>query len=243
MQERYLGDSHDFVKYALLRHLHSETDMRIGVNWYLTNPEKVDDKNNNDGEKRHHLNGGAWQDWDKDLFSRIHKFEDPSVRRISMVGEFGLLPSNTLYFDPTVPIELRREWHHLGLSQLSKSDLVFLDPDNGFEVPSMKRSKTPKYALYSEASDYLQSGKVVLGIQFARQCNPIQKGFIVREQLLNVSGSQEMLPIIRARVAPNILFVAISPSDKVSQITKAFESFAAGSPKMKSSGKRVELIS
>jgi len=42
MQEGYLGDSHDFLKYALLRRLHARTGMRLGVNWYRTEPEAVD---------------------------------------------------------------------------------------------------------------------------------------------------------------------------------------------------------
>ena len=58
MQERYLGDSHDFLKYALLRHLSGELGLRLGVDWYLTRPESVDCPGNNDGEKRQHLKGG-----------------------------------------------------------------------------------------------------------------------------------------------------------------------------------------
>jgi hypothetical protein len=33
MQLRYLGDSHDYIKFALLRHLHRSLNIRIGVNW------------------------------------------------------------------------------------------------------------------------------------------------------------------------------------------------------------------
>ena len=40
MQERYLGNVHDYIKFALLRHLHTELKVRIGVNWYPTDPEK-----------------------------------------------------------------------------------------------------------------------------------------------------------------------------------------------------------
>ncbi|HEV2488092.1 MAG TPA: hypothetical protein VGT08_21400 [Terracidiphilus sp.] len=47
MQERYLGDVHDYIKFALLRHLEKALDVRIGVNWYLTDPE-----NNEDGGQR-----------------------------------------------------------------------------------------------------------------------------------------------------------------------------------------------
>ena len=42
MQERYLGDVHDFFKYRFLRHLASETSYRIGLNWYRPRLEDVD---------------------------------------------------------------------------------------------------------------------------------------------------------------------------------------------------------
>ena len=85
MQERYLGDSHDFLKYALLRHLHRTLDIRLGVNWYLTRPEHVDKAGNNDGEKRHHLKGGAWRGIDPDLYDVIAKFDDPAHRAIANI--------------------------------------------------------------------------------------------------------------------------------------------------------------
>ena len=36
MRERYLGDSHDFLKYALLRHQSGELGLRLGVNGYAS---------------------------------------------------------------------------------------------------------------------------------------------------------------------------------------------------------------
>ena len=97
MQERYLGDSHDFIKYAFLRHLHRETGLRIGLNWYLTRPEDVDRPGNNDGEKRHHLKSSVWQGWDADLLERLRGFEKLSERKIDRFYGKGILPSGTCY--------------------------------------------------------------------------------------------------------------------------------------------------
>src|SRR4051794_2727494 len=44
-----LGDSHDFLKYAFLRHLHKAGGWRIGLNWYLTHHGEVDRPDSNDG--------------------------------------------------------------------------------------------------------------------------------------------------------------------------------------------------
>ncbi len=217
MQERYLGDSHDFVKYALLRHLRCALDLSIGVNWYLTRPEDVDETGSNDGEKRHHLNGGEWKDWEPDLFERIRHFENCSNRRLERVRQLGILPDDTRFFPEHVPLSNRANWHRQAISTLAKADLIFLDPDNGFEVDSMKPPKTPKYAHYAEAIDYFRMGKVVLCIQFARQCDPITRGHKIRERLYAQADLlPSVLPIVRGRMSPNILFIALSPSGSCS---------------------------
>jgi len=56
MQEKYLGDTPDFGKFALLRALcNKQTRLRLGVNWYLTVSSEVDKPDNKDGKKRHHV--------------------------------------------------------------------------------------------------------------------------------------------------------------------------------------------
>ena len=119
MQERYLGDSHDFLKYALLRRLHARTGMRLGINWYRTEPEAVDQLGNNDGEKRHHLKGGVWQQADPDLFGKIHRFEDHVNRRLANVEKWELLPSGTVYFEQNVCRVDRQAWHEQALASLA----------------------------------------------------------------------------------------------------------------------------
>lgn len=231
MQERYLGDSHDFVKYALLRHLRHKCGFRIGVNWYLTRPQDVDRAGSNDGEKRHHLNGKSWQGWDPDLFDCIRHFDDRAERRLERIEEWEILPADTLYFEELVPVANRLSWHRRAKSNLAEADLVFLDPDNGFEVKSMSPRTSPKYAYYTEVIDYLSMSKVIVSIQFARQCDPIKRGLEIREKLHTLARVPDMLPIVRGRVAPNILFFTLAPPSRVSQVKEALLSFAKRSPK------------
>lgn len=232
VQERYLGDSHDFLKYALLRHLHAELDLRLGVNWYHAKPENVDSPGNNDGEKRHHLKGGVWRDLDPDLFEKISGFTDLSERRLERVASWEILPESTLYHSDHICSSERQIWHGNGLKALQACDLVFLDPDNGFEVPSMTRKTAPKYALYSEASEYALAGKVVVGIQFARQCDPITRARDVRTRFLSECGGGSLLPVVRGRVAPNILFITFAPPRLASAVETSIESFCSQSDKV-----------
>lgn len=232
MQERYLGDSHDYIKYALLRHLSNDLGLRLGVNWYLTFPEDVDRQDSKDGEKRHHLKGQDWQDLDSDLFNKIKYFDIPETRKLENVAKQGILPSQSLYFSDPVPKTDRHVWHQQAQDVLYDADLVFIDPDNGFEIKSMSRKTSPKYALYKEAADYLTAGKIVLGIQFARQCDPIKKGYEIREKLCDATGASQLLPIIRGRVAPNILFLTLSPSSLSEKLRRSLVKFADLGPKV-----------
>lgn len=211
MQERYLGDSHDFLKYALLRHLSKSLDLRIGVNWYLTTPDQVDRPGNNDGEKRHHLKGGVWRDADAELFGKVGKFDTVADRKLSNVASWEILPPDTCYFAAHVPADDRGSWHQNAIAELQPADLIFLDPDNGFEVTSMTARTRPKYSLFSEAADYVAAGKSVVAIQFARQCDPVQRAIDIRSKLVSLVGSSADVPVIRGRVAPNLLFFSIVP--------------------------------
>lgn len=232
MQERYLGDSHDFLKYALLRSLHRALNLKLGVNWYLTCPSAVDRPGNNDGEKRHHLSGGAWEAIAPELLSQIAHFADPKLRRLDTVASLGILPEGTLYFQETVPVTDRQAWLSRSLQLFEDRDLIFLDPDNGFEIKSMTRRSAPKYALYHEAAAVTRAGKALVGIQFARQCDPIRGAHEVRSELSRHCEGGVPLTVMRGRVAPNILFFTVSPTHMAKSLTDAIEDLANRSSKI-----------
>lgn len=236
MQERYLGDSHDYVKYSLLRHLSQALDMRIGLNWYLTQSEQVDKVGNKDGEKRHHFGSKVWDGWDVGLLAQLEGLQHPSSRSLARFYCSGILPGNTLFFDDIVPIVDRDKWHRRAADGLSPADLIFLDPDNGFEIASMARKRSPKYALFREAADFVCAGKTVVSIQFARQCNPIDRALKVREQFSKVVGCEIPIPVIRARLSPNLLFITSAPLSQASAVASAIKAFADGRDK-------IELVS
>lgn len=141
------------------------------------------------------------------------------------------MPSGTRYFDEVVPTVDRRAWHEASMTALADADIVFLDPDNGFEVPSMTKARSPKYALYSEAADHFSNGKIVVGIQFARQCDPIKRAAAIMEKPAETIRAPVPLPLIRGRVAPNILFLTVSQPHSVEPLSRALSSFVDRSPK------------
>jgi hypothetical protein len=249
MQLRYLGDSHDFIKFALLRHLHDTLKVRLGVNWYLTCPNDVDRPNNQDGGQRYHMTGDEWRRWNENLFVEIDRFQEPKSRTFENFHQSRILPPNTLYHeDQLKTTDDRSLWHKEAMDALSHSELIFLDTDNGFEVSSWTKRTKPKYATYAEARNYYALGKIVVAIQFARQCDPVKRGKQIRDKLIPCSNCSTKLPILRGHVAPNILFFTISPLNRVQAVKEALESFAAQSPifgkdaKTKKVVNRVELI-
>ena len=242
MQERYLGDVHDYVKWALLIHLHNQLGDRIGVNWYKTVPEVVDRPGNEHGNNRRFRDDPNWQNWKPDLFKKLGQFQDPAYRSFANFIRDEVLPAGT-QFAPDEPLtnEERTTWHQRAVSRLSDAGIVFLDPDNGFQVQSWTRRRKPKYAMFAEAHDYFEKGKIVIGIQFVSKRDPKLWGREVRRLLL--AGTQsESLPIVRARVAPNILFIALCPKGNAKSLREAMLSFAAGSQPFNDGEKRIELF-
>ena len=180
MRHNYAGDQGDYAKYALINALASDGRQVVGVNWYLT----VHDEVNGDGDVRPHLDEpDEWEHLDSRLLaSMVEAFcgLPGSQRRVELLEQDGMLPMSTVFFTEPLPtgalppaerIAAREEWHRQAMRHMAAADLVFLDPDNGFEVPSRgPRSKWRcKYATYAEVNDYLAAGKSVVPYQHARR--------------------------------------------------------------------------
>ena len=226
MQERYLGDVHDFMKYAFIRYLAAETDMRPGLNWYLTHPDRVDAVGNSDGNQRYHLGGGVWAGIDGKLVTALEQFNDAGARRIAAFEGSGILPAGTLYHPAEVPHEERAGWHIAARAALGAADFVFLDPDNGFVVPSASRRRLPKYALYEEVTSWLESATLVTCIQFARQCKPQARAGVVVDALKSQGFGESILPVLRCRVSPNLLLVSLARPEVLDHMTALLQGFA-----------------
>lgn len=233
MQERYLGDVHDFVKYAFMRHANQTTGWRMGLSWYLANPRSVDHPQNNDGEQRYHLASGDWASVDPDLLSALHRFQDPACRSLSVFEQSGILPASTHF--ASAPVEskhARPAWHQGCLAALSEADFVFLDPDNGLEVASMTPKTMPKYALFDEFQNYAEKFKMVTVIQFARQCDPMKRAEEVCSRIEEATDLPITLPILRARVAPNLLLISHCQPIYMDAALRMINSFATKSGKL-----------
>ena len=182
MQDRYVGDLGDFGKYGLLKALCScpETvfspHLSLGVVWYLV----PDEEHNQDGKHVQYLVPSAknleqFRSCDPVLYDVLGGIVCSGRRSVASIGELDVLPAGTRYYDPPLTFdglsgsgaeaqpqraELRSGWLEGALKCTAPCELVFMDPDNGFEVkvgPYQKRG--PKYVFFDELAPFIERGQ------------------------------------------------------------------------------------
>ena len=160
MQDRYAGDIGDYGKFALLRAMEKQ-GLRLGINWYRT--ETAAYETHDDGKYRIPQ---EYENLDPELSAALNRVFDLREARSVQALEQAHLLASELFVNETVPREIdRREaWHRKALAAFSDCDLVFLDPDNGLNVESVKKGtqKSVKYVWKCEINDYVAAGKSVI---------------------------------------------------------------------------------
>ena len=158
MQNRYAGDVGDFGKLGLLRIL-AQSGLKIGINWYLTE----DEDHNNDGKHIAYLTNPMYDACDPELRGKLGYMVYGNQRSVRAMEELNLIP-RCVYFNQVVPknVKDRFVWLQQALLQLRRTDMVFLDPDNGLEVKSLSPANHFKYVFRSEIEDYYNAGHSII---------------------------------------------------------------------------------
>jgi hypothetical protein len=180
LQDRYAGDVGDYGKYGLLRALVSGAPaLRLGVVWYLTDERIVARDTANDGRHIAYLEPPQerrFRDCDPELYDTIRKLFAPHRERsVAEVERLGVLPPGTVTFTERLITPLRtssREerlqdrlrWIGNALRRTEHCDVVFVDPDNGLETPSVPihSARAPKYAFLSELQPFVLRGQTLV---------------------------------------------------------------------------------
>lgn len=177
MQDRYVGDIGDYAKYGLLRSLtgaqQGTPDLSLGVHWYLACPRRLGEltRSQVDGMHVGYLNQPSrYRPADPDLYDVLHDIVRRDDRRLSAIEESQILGANTRWFGDLLDFsdmpalspagrerreEMRRRWHAAAMQNLTGSDIIFADPDNGLENGSTRLlgKDGPKFAALAEAGD------------------------------------------------------------------------------------------
>ncbi len=162
MKDQYVGDINDYRKYALLRALSSGGTNHIGVCWMLTSSDGRSDGNKlaylQQPERHRHV--------DPELFDiLVHAAAEPDRRRLATIEGSGAIPG-AIYHNDLLPDELTERHAFMGRCayEFRDVDLIFFDPDNGLEVPSLSkgRKNSSKYLYMDEVAAFYGSGKSLL---------------------------------------------------------------------------------
>ena len=170
MKNQYFGDIHDYRKYGLLRAILCATELSLGVCWLLT-----DNDGTGDGKNRKYLQTPKyWSRFDSELYESLSQLGNSDIpRAVKNAKSCNLLPRAS-YYSETVPgnREQRPSYLNKALKQLRGTDLLFFDPDNGIEVPSVKygTKKSPKYVYWREIEEaYRRKHSVIIYQHFPRK--------------------------------------------------------------------------
>ena len=129
MQERYLGDIHDFFKFIFLKFLSRNLEIKIGLNWYLVDPYKigVDEVKKNDGEKRNFLLDSTIRKYDEHIAEEFDKFKNKELRKINAFTQNTHLKSYINFFNEFIDVNDRENWVKRSLIHHKSESIIFLD--------------------------------------------------------------------------------------------------------------------
>lgn len=172
MQDRYAADVGDFGKYGLLRRLSgADPRLSLGIVWYLTDDEILTRDPVNDGRHIGYVRpdrAPRFEPCDPGLFASMNALLRAETRSVVAVEQAAVLPPETAFVSahlraPRVVtavgrLRLRGEWLGEAAAAVRDQDIVFVDPDNGLEVPSVPitSSRAPKYTYYSDLDRLLR---------------------------------------------------------------------------------------
>jgi hypothetical protein len=217
MKNQYFGDVNDFRKYGLLRILQRASGLAVGVCWFLTIGDGA-----GDGQLQNYLKQpGRWRHYDPELYDKLQRLLGAEVQRsVSRASEWDLIPGAS-YFDTVLRDHrlARSEYFEAARQVLRNSDLVFVDPDNGIEVPSTKLGAfgSSKYVYWRELQAMYADGQSILVYQhFPR---------VVRERFVPFIASRlgEELPAssVVAFSTAHVVFLLVQQPKHAEAIARA----------------------
>ena len=147
--------------------------LAVGVVWYLV----PDETHNGDGKHIHYLDPSAYnqeryRDCDPTLYDTLREIVRSNRRNVSSIRDCQVFPLGTRFYEAVLTfnsheyqspfpqedrVARRRAWLNDALESTAGCDVVFVDPDNGFEVkvgPYQRRG--PKYVFFDELLPYAE---------------------------------------------------------------------------------------
>ena len=227
MQERYLGDIHDYFKFLFLKFLSSQLDMKVGLNWYLVNPHEIgtSELKKKDGEKRKFLYNDELILYDKTIINEFKKFKNKQSRNLNIFTSKTHLKQYVNFFNEPIHFNYRKQWLERSLHHHQNQQIIFLDPDNGFVINKTGKVSM-KYVLAEDCRTYLLNNKIIIFCQFQSLRKKTLDHLKCIFDDLNNSNLKTSMPVIRNRTGPNTFFISIIPKQIKVNLSKVLEKYA-----------------
>lgn len=136
-------------------------ELSVAVLWMMT-----PDDGSGDGGQLEYLDREGRRSHDPELFDWLRAWKQAgAVRDVRLIEESGLLPS-CRFFGEVVPegVEARAQWFARAREFARGADLVFVDPDNGLPVKSVRpgAQKFPRFVAMEELQALYEDGHSLL---------------------------------------------------------------------------------
>ncbi len=217
MQQRYLGDIHDFQKFIFLKFLSCELKKKIGLNWYLVDPKKIGEKevNKKDGEKRYFLQKKEFKNIDRKIYEEFVTLKSKKFRNIEIFTKKTHLVKYVSFYNKKIPLLNREKWLSDSLNFFKRKDIIFLDPDNGLLKRKKSKKMSLKYVLLNEIEFYLSKKKTIIFTQFQSFNKTVLHYLSEIQTFLKTKNIRINCPVIINRTSPNTIFISLSSDKKI----------------------------
>lgn len=211
MKDQYFGDKTDYIKHSILR-IFASKNLKLGLHWMWTPDDQT-----NDGNKISYLNNpGLWKHYDPELFDLLSKHVFLNDRRLKVLVENNMIPNSTHWFSESIDTTSHRKRDiDAFLNILNSESLVFMDPDNGLSVKSVKpeSKKSCKYLFDDEVKKVWEAGHSLMIYQhFPR----VQRNIYIAQQhkrLVSVVKNAKLGALVTGSVVFLLLFQKIHQSN------------------------------
>lgn len=221
MKHQYVGDINDYRKYTLLRALSADGTNRIGVCWMLT----PDDGSTDGGKLAYLQQPGRYQRFDPELFDILgHAAAEPDRRRLQTIEHSGTIAAAIYHNDLLPQAEDERAAYMAECrAKFADADLVFFDPDNGIEAPSVKKrhGKALKYVFLDEVATVYGSGQSALIYQHFPMMKPRPQ--FVADTVARLRATTPDAAIFTFTTAHVVFFLLVHPESPARLAVAAFE--------------------
>lgn len=217
MKDQYVGDINDYLKYSVLRALGEAHTRSILVCWMLT----VDD-DRRDGLKTSYLRQPArYREIDSSLYDSLAALVAAGNRSTKAVERARILVGADFFREPLSDVLVEREEYLDRMWTAAEGRrIVFFDPDNGLDVPSVPNGRVGSRR-YLYVTELERARDLELGLVVYQHIPRVQRPPYVARQLERLAGAVPGYATL-AIYASHVAFLAAAPPEQAGSFEHAF---------------------